>query len=146
MRRNWVAVASANHVRRGRSEGFMQLCHGKEGPLHRIYPGDYVIYYSPTEEFKGVTKSQAFTAIGVVTEAAPYQVVMDTHFCPYRRDVKWLEGEETPIHPLLPILEFTQGRKNWGYRLRPGLLQISDHDLHIIATAMGILKEPLSKV
>ena len=32
----WIAVASAEHVRRGRSEGFMQVNHGKQGPLKRI--------------------------------------------------------------------------------------------------------------
>ncbi len=29
MSRNWIAVASADHVRRGLAGGFMQVCHGK---------------------------------------------------------------------------------------------------------------------
>jgi hypothetical protein len=33
--RNWIAVASAEHAQRGRSEGFMQVCHGKAAPLRR---------------------------------------------------------------------------------------------------------------
>ena len=36
---NWIAVASAEHVRRGRADGFMQVCHGKGGPLARIRAG-----------------------------------------------------------------------------------------------------------
>jgi len=32
MSRNWVAVASAGHVRIGRSKGFMQVNHGKALP------------------------------------------------------------------------------------------------------------------
>ena len=43
MSRNWLAVASANHVRKGRAEGFMQVCHGKLAPLRRIKPGDLVV-------------------------------------------------------------------------------------------------------
>ena len=35
---HWLAVASAEHVRRGRAEGFMQVSHGKLGPLRRILP------------------------------------------------------------------------------------------------------------
>ncbi len=37
--KNWIAVASAGHVRLGRSGGFTQLCHGKTAPLRRIKPG-----------------------------------------------------------------------------------------------------------
>ena len=48
MSANWIAVASAEHVRRGREGGFMQVCHGKAAPLRRIQPGDGVVYYSPT--------------------------------------------------------------------------------------------------
>ena len=36
MTKNWIAVASADHARRGRDEtvpGFMQVGHGKLGPL-----------------------------------------------------------------------------------------------------------------
>ncbi len=47
--KSWIAVASAEHVRLGRSQGFMQVCHGKAAPLRRITPGDAVAYYSPTE-------------------------------------------------------------------------------------------------
>jgi hypothetical protein len=47
--RNWLAVASAEHVRIGRAEGFMQVCHGKAVPLRRLRPDDWVIYYLPTD-------------------------------------------------------------------------------------------------
>ena len=52
---NWVAVASAEHVSRGRAEGFMQVNHGKAAPLKRIGPGSRVAYYSPTNTFGGRT-------------------------------------------------------------------------------------------
>ncbi|MCB1406453.1 MAG: EVE domain-containing protein, partial [Rhodobacteraceae bacterium] len=53
MTRNWVAVASADHVAIGRRDGFMQVCHGKPGPLSRVQPGDLVAYYSPRDQMRG---------------------------------------------------------------------------------------------
>jgi len=57
-------------------------------------------------------------------------------FCPFRRDVIWLDVHEAAIAPLLDRLEFAAGVRNWGSRLRFGLLAISDHDLSVIAKAM----------
>lgn len=68
---NWIAVACAAHVRRGRSEGFMQVCHGKAAPLRRIRPGDGVVYYSPTTALGGGEPLQAFTAIGRARQGDP---------------------------------------------------------------------------
>ena len=44
MTKYWIAVASAEHARRGKA-GFMQVNHGKKGPLQRIRAGDGVVYY-----------------------------------------------------------------------------------------------------
>ncbi len=134
--RNWIAVASAEHVKLGRAGGFMQVCHGKAAPLRRIRPGDRVAYYSPTEIFRGKDKLQAFTAIGVVKAGEPYPFDMGGGFVPFRRDVGWLEAEKTSIHPLLGTLDLTAGVGNWGYQLRFGLFAVSDHDLRLIADAM----------
>ena len=92
MSKNWIAVASAEHIRLGRSNGFMQVSHGKSAPLRRIEPGDRVVFYSPTDAFRGNDKLQSFTAIGVVKEGAPYQVDMGDGFSPFRRDVTWQNG------------------------------------------------------
>jgi hypothetical protein len=48
------------------------VCHGKAAPLKRIRPGDGVVYYSPTNVFRGNDGLQSFTAIGVVRNGAPY--------------------------------------------------------------------------
>lgn len=135
--RHWIAVASAEHVRIGRSQGFMQVCHGKQGPLRRMRPGDRVVYYSPSERFGVRVPLQAFTAIGELRERDPYQVTMEGGFMPFRRDVQWLPAHEAPIAPLLPLLEFSAGRNNWGYQLRFGLFEISAHDFGLIARAMA---------
>lgn len=136
MSEHWVAVASAEHVRRGRTEGFMQVCHGKAAPLRRIAPGDGVVYYSPTVTFGGKDRLQTFTAIGTVRDSTPYRADMGGGFHPFRRDVNWRAAEETPIQPLLDALDFTVGKRNWGYQLRFGLFSISAHDFSLIAQAM----------
>jgi hypothetical protein len=137
MSRNWVAVASAEHVRIGRGQGFMQVCHGKAAPLKRVRPGDYVVYYSPTSVFRGQDKLQSFTAIGVVDDGSPYQASMDGGFFPFRRNVTWCAAREAPIKPLVGRLEFTTAKRNWGFQLRFGLFEISEHDMKMIAAAMG---------
>lgn len=139
---NWIAVASAEHVRQGRGAGFMQVCHGKAGALGRVRPGALVAYYSPTVRFRGAERCQAFTSFGIVRAAPPYQVDMGGGFCPFRRDVTWLETDDAPIRPLLPDLEFAAGRPNWGYLLRLGLFAVSDRDMLRIARAMGIDRCP----
>jgi hypothetical protein len=141
----WVAVASAEHVRIGRAEGFMQVCHGKGAPLRRITPGDWVVYYSPTEIFGGRDRLQAFTAIGVVVSGDPYRAEMGD-FHPFRRNVRWISATETPIRPLLGQLSFCADNKNWGYQLRFGLFEIERRDMRTIARAMGAGVLPLDDV
>jgi hypothetical protein len=141
-RNNWIAVASAEHARRGRdactdsNNGFMQVCHGKRAPLARVQPGDRVAYYSPTLTMGGKDKLQSFVSIGIVQSAAPYAFDMGGGFVPFRRDVKYLQADETPIAPLLDDFEFVEDRQRWGYKFRFGLFKVSDHDMQIIASAM----------
>ncbi len=136
--KHWIAVAAAEHVRIGRAQGFMQVCHGKEAPLRRLKPNDWIVYYSPTITFGGKDKLQAFTALGKIKEREPYQVDMGNGFCPSRRDVLWLDSQESPILPLLNQLDFTKNKKNWGYAFRFGLIRISEHDMQQISMAMRI--------
>lgn len=131
----WLAVASAEHVRRGRAGGFMQVCHGKAAPLHRIKAGDGVIYYSPSMVMGGKDGLRSFTAIGWVRKGDPYRFDMGGGFRPFRRDIDWAASHETPIAMLLGRLDFTAGR-NWGYQLRLGLCPLSEHDFRLIAEAM----------
>ena len=136
-RRDWIAVACAEHVRRGQDLGIMQVCHGKATPLRRIAAGDRVAYYSPTTAFRGGDRCQAFTAFGIVRDGPAYQADMGDGFRPFRRDVDWKPVRQAPIHPLLDRLELTRGRRSWGYAFRFGLLAISGHDMDLIAGALG---------
>ena len=135
MARAWIAVASAEHVRIGRAQGFMQVCHGKGGPLRRTAAGDTVIYYSPAETVRGKDRLQAFTLIGRVKDGEIYAGEMGT-WTANRRDVAWATAHHAPIAPLLDQLDFTRGKSNWGYQLRFGLFEISGHDFKLIAEAM----------
>ena len=132
--RCWIAVASADHVRLGRAGGFMQVNHGKAAPLRRLTPGDRVVYYSPHEQIRAGAPVQAFTALGVVAEGAPYIGVMSGDFQPFRRDVHWHATRDAPIRPLLPHLSF--GGPNWGARFRYGLFEIPASDMDLIEEAM----------
>jgi hypothetical protein len=137
MTKYWIGVASAEHVRRGRKEGFMQLGHGKAAPLKRVKPGDRIVYYSPAVVYGKKDGLQSFTAIGTIKDGEPYIADMAMGFKPYRRDVTWAKAKEAPIAPLLDALEFTAGRTNWGYKFRFGLFPISAADFRVIAKAMG---------
>jgi len=130
----WLAVACAEHVRRGRKNGFMQVNHGKLGPLKRIKPGDGVVYYSPSVAMGEKDGFQSFTAIGYVRDGQPYQGEMMSGKA-YRRDVDWLDTPEQPIRPLLDWLDFTQD-KNWGYQLRFGLVPFGESDFEFLQEIM----------
>ena len=134
---NWIAVACAKHVRRGVKLGIMQVGHGKEAPLRRIAPGDRVAYYSPSETLGGKDKLQCFTAIGVVLPGEIYQADMGGGFRPFRRDVRYFKATPAPIRPLLERPGFALGGKDWGARLRYGLIRIDSSSMDAIAAAMG---------
>jgi len=139
MRKNWIAVASAEHARRGCAApaGFMQVGHGKLSPLKRISPGDRVAYYSPTIIFGVKDNFQSFVSIGLVQGGEPYAFDMGGGFVPYRRDVAYVPAQEASILPLLEQFEFVEDRQRWGSQFRFGLLEVNDHDMRLIAQAMG---------
>ena len=141
MSRAWIAVACAEHVRHGINLGFMQLCHGKPGPLRRLKPGDRVVYYSPTERFRGTERLQVFTALGLVRDDKIEQPDMGGGFRPFRRAVDWLGGRPAPIRPLLDEPGFALSGPGWGAKLRYGLLEIDPGSMDLISDHMGIPRE-----
>lgn len=138
-RTNWIAVASAEHARRGCAEphkGFMQVCHGKCAPLQRVNPGDRVAYYSPTVTMGGKDRLQSFVSIGMVQPGVPYEFDMGGGFVPFRRNVMYVPAQQAPIAPLLDHFEFVEDRARWGYKFRFGLFKVIDADMRLIANAM----------
>jgi hypothetical protein len=137
--KNWIAVAGAEHARRGcatPNAGYMQVCQGKCAPLKRVSEGDRIAYYSPTLAMGGKDKLQRFVSIGVVQAGEPYAVDMGGGFVPFRRDVAYVAAREASILPLLDDFEFVENRQRWGYKFRFGLFEIGDHDIRLIARAM----------
>jgi hypothetical protein len=136
--RYWIGVASREHVLRGVAGGFCQLNHGKAGPIRRLKPGDWIVYYSPRETMGSGEPVQAFTAIGKIRPGEPYAGEMGGGMQAMRRDVDFLKAREAPIRPLLETLSFTKGRASWGYAFRRGSFAVSEADFRAIAEAMGV--------
>jgi EVE domain len=138
-RRNWIAVASAEHARRGRDNaegGFMQVSHGKLAPLKRVATGDRIAFYAPALTLVGTQKLQSFVTIGVVHGDEPYEADMGNRFVPWRRDVRYARATETPILTLIEQFDFVEDPKRWGYKFRFGMFELNEHDMRLIADAM----------
>ena len=138
MTRYWIGVACREHVERGVSGGFAQVCHGKSGPLKQMETGDWIVYYSPVMFFGQKEPCRSFTALGRVKEGAPYIFAMSDNFHPWRRNVHFLSSKETPIEPLLEQLSFITDKKRWGFPFRRGCFEIPKEDFQWIASAMGV--------
>ncbi len=137
----WIVVASAEHVAKGVKGGFMQVCHGKAGPLKQIAAHDWIVYYSPTKKFGEKEPCRQFTAIGKISDKDPYQHAMSPDFIPWRRDVNFVECKSAFIEPLINQLSFIKNKKKWGFPFRRGYLKISKDCFSIIAQSMGIARE-----
>lgn len=136
--RAFIGVVSRGHVMRGVAGGFAQVCHGKQAPLQRMKAGDWFIYYSPATEMRGGEPLRAFTAIGRVHERSAYQVDLGEGFTPYRRDIDYVPGaRQVPLSALAHALHFARPGSNWGMLARRGHFEIDQHDLSLIARAMG---------
>lgn len=132
---HWLGVVSRAHVERGVAGGFAQVCHGKAGPLRRMQPGDWLIYYSPSTEMRGGAKLQAFTALGQMLDDRIYPYDMGDGFVPYRRNVRYEPVRPVPLEALSTELHLT-ARPNWGIALRRGHLALDAHDFALIAEAL----------
>ena len=132
----WIIVASKDHVDAGISEGIAQACHGKASPLKRMKPSDFVIFYSGKKTFGKPDKCQEFTAIGQVADEEIYQYQMTADFCPFRRNINFIENTCISILPLINDLEFIQNKKLWGYPFRFGFFEINKNDFNLISSLM----------
>ncbi|TGD57950.1 EVE domain-containing protein [Flavobacterium humi] len=135
--RYWVAAISKTHTQRGVEGGFIQVCHGKPGPLKRMKKGDFLLVYSSKITMEGSEKCQAFTAVGKIKDDEIYPFQMTEGFRPFRRNVTFLDSTETSILPLIENLEFITDKKSWGYPFRFGFFEISQNDFIFIASKMS---------
>lgn len=135
--RYWVNTVSRSHVQNGVAGGFTQADHGEDTRLKRLSKGDGIVFYSPRTEMRAGDPVQSFTAIGEVTDEAPYQVEMTPEFHPWRRHVKFLPVAEAKIQPLIENLEFIRNKKSWGVVFRRGFFEIGEKDFQAIREAMS---------
>ncbi|MDF3836075.1 EVE domain-containing protein, partial [Cupriavidus basilensis] len=131
----WLGVVSRAHVRRGVAGGFAQLCHGKAQPLRRMRPGDWLVYYSPSEEMGGAPL-RAFTAIGRIVDDEVFAFDMGGGFVPFRRRVGYVDAMDVPMDMIKNELALCAA-PNWGMALRRGHLPLAPGDFAVIAAAMG---------
>jgi hypothetical protein len=131
----WVVTASADHAARGKAEQIVQANHGNSSPLRRMSYGDGVVIYSPRATYPDGPPLQAFTLIGRVADAEPFEHDMAGTLM-WRRPVIWQEAGWAPIKPLLADLEITRGLTSWGMAFRYGLTKIPRADFALIARAM----------
>lgn len=131
--RYWLAVVHRDHVLSGVAQGIAQAGHGARGPISLPGESDGFVYYSPRTAIDG-DRLQAFTAIGRVADDEVYQTASGHS---WRRRIDWDHAAvETPIRPLLGMLDFTSDRVNWGYQLRRGVIELTKHDFQLIRRQM----------
>ncbi len=131
-----MIVASKDHVSSGQQQGIAQACHGKEAPLKRMKPNDWVVIYSSKAHFPTGSICQKFTAIGQVKDGEMYQFEMSSQFKPSRRNITYYDCNEVSILPLINRLGFIENKTHWGYPFRYGFFEINEHDFGLISAEM----------
>jgi len=133
----WIGVVSKAHAYAAIGGGYVELNHGKAGPLERMRDGDGVALYSPRTNDPDGERVQAFTAIGCVTGSAITQARTNDGLAPFRRAVHYWPANDAPIKPLIEPLSFIRSKLHWGAPFRFGFIRVSESDFAQIALAMG---------
>lgn len=133
--KHWIAVISRTHARIAAESGFLQVCHGKAGPLRRTRAGDEVFIYCPRSEMGGgdVLKTVEFHC--VFNNDDVYQVEQFPGFTPYRKDVVFNHHARPVLLKDVEGLTFTAD-PHWGMLARRGFFEIGQHDADLLKTAM----------
>lgn len=128
---HWIAVISRAHARIAAASGFLQVCHGKAGPLRRTRAGDEVFIYCPREGMGAgeVLKRVEFRC--TFDDDRVYSVEQAPGFTPFRKDVSFDESfQGLAIHDVAG-LELTAD-PHWGMLARRGFFDISAHDAQLL--------------
>ncbi len=146
---HWIGAVSQDHVAVGVAGSFVQVNHGKAGPLARMHPGDGFVFYSPRASYPDGAAVQAFTAIGRVGAPDIATVHGPDSTTLHRRQVQFLPAHPAPVKPLIDALDFIRNKKHWGAAFRFGFIRIGAGDFARIAMAMqcdiaGAFPEPTS--
>jgi hypothetical protein len=132
--RYWIVVMDKLLADAAVAGGYLEVNHGKAGPLERMSEGDGIACYSPRHDAPDGAPLQAFTALGRV-DGAPITQSLDAHQ-PFRRRIAWVPVPCAPIRPLLPALDFIRNKSHWGAAFRFGYVRVPPEDFARIAAAL----------
>ncbi|WP_409361541.1 EVE domain-containing protein [Bartonella heixiaziensis] len=135
--KHWIAVISRDHARLAAEFGFLQVCHGKAGPLRKTSKGDEAFIYCPRCEMRSGKVLQTIEFQCIFKDNHVYQVEQALQFAPFRKNVIF-NKQAQPI-----VLKEIQGLKfltnpQWGMLARRGFFEITAYDAARIREAMGI--------
>ena len=132
--RYWIVIVDKLHADAAIAGGYLEVSHGKPGPLERMSAGDGIACYSPRHEGPDGRPLQAFTALGRV-DGSPIAQSRDGHQ-PFRRGVAWQPVPCIPIRPLLAELGFIRNKSHWGAAFRFGYVRVPANDFMRIVAAV----------
>ncbi|MBT0723618.1 EVE domain-containing protein [Rosenbergiella sp. S61] len=133
--KHWIAVISRAHARIAADFEFLQVCHGKAGPLRQTRAGDEVFIYCPRSEINAgeILKTVEFQC--VFNNDDVYQVEQFPGFKPFRKDVTFNRKFQPVVLKEVIGLELT-ANPHWGMLARRGFFEISEHDAELLRLGM----------
>ncbi|CAK3621007.1 EVE domain-containing protein [Vibrio crassostreae] len=136
--KHWIAVISLEHAQIAANSDFLQVCHGKKGPLQRTRAGDEVFIYCPRT---GMRSGQSLKLVAfrcIFKDNNIYQVEQAPGFQPFRKDVIFDKSFQAIGIKEIDGLSLTSN-PNWGMLARRGFFEISADDAYKIRNREGML-------
>ncbi|GAA4666725.1 EVE domain-containing protein [Bartonella pachyuromydis] len=138
--KHWIAVISRAHACLAAEFGFLQVCHGKAGPLRKTSKGDEVFIYCPRSEMGTGKILQTIEFQCMFKDNHIYQVEQTPGFKPFRKDVTFnKQGKPVVLKSIKGLTLFTN--PHWGMLARRGFFEITAFDAILIREAMGIFND-----
>lgn len=138
MRQYWVSKAAQEHVKVVQDKGYTQVNMGPRGPLEKMNPGDWILYYSPTVYYaQDEPVCHQFTGIACVNDQRVYPqggLFPDR----WRRNVEFFECEPIHVQHFVGKVTFLPEQKNWQDTLEESIFQITRDDFITIVEAIII--------
>ncbi|WP_144755530.1 EVE domain-containing protein [Bartonella saheliensis] len=135
--KHWIAVISREHACLAAKFGFLQVCHGKAGPLQKTSKGDEVFIYCPRCEMGTGQILRTIEFQCIFKDNHIYQVEQMPHFSPFRKDVIFHKQAQSVVLKKIQGLEFLTNH-HWGILARRVFFEIAPYDATLIRKAMGI--------
>ncbi|WP_156851634.1 EVE domain-containing protein [Bartonella refiksaydamii] len=125
--KHWIAVISRAHARFAAEFGFLQVCHGKAGPLRKTSKGDEAFIYCPRCEIGTGQVIQTIEFQCIFKDDHIYQVKQAPNFVPFRKDVIFNKQAQSVILKEIQGLEFLTN-PHWGMLAQRDFFEITAYD------------------